>query len=77
MLLTAALLCVILVLLCVVTIQWDTNKQFKLQLETYKLRIRTLNAAIEKAARDYNQVVTAFHQATGRYPGGDHPGGNA
>ncbi len=71
MLLIASLLCVILVLLCVVTMQWDTNKQFKLQLETYKRRIRTQGAALEKAARDYHQAIKAYHQATGTHLGGD------
>ncbi len=65
MLLTAGLLCVILVLLCVVTMQWDTNKQFKLQLETYQLRIRRQNAALEKAARDYHQLAKGYDQLTG------------
>ena len=65
MVLTAALLVCIMVLLCVLVTQWDTNKQFKLQLETYKLRIREQNAALEKAARDYDQVVTAYYQVTG------------
>ena len=65
MLLTAGLLICIMVLLCVLVTQWDTNKKFKLQLDTYKLRIRTQNAALKKAARDYDQVVTAYYQVTG------------
>ena len=66
-LLTAALMAALIGHVC----QWDTNKQLRVQLDTYQRRIHTLNAALEKAARDYNQVVKAYYQVTGSHPGGN------